>query len=135
MLNDVGVKGTLAVDRVTGDRLCHSAPRAKDPAVYPMPLNAPEPCFSSGSALTPYRNGLRISSAPAESGMSHVVNQRMGKRQPMCWTAEGAHTCCFRYAAQYSTADWTPYSASGIRDFASHRRRWNCPVCDSAPQP
>jgi hypothetical protein len=38
-----------------------------------------------------YRNGLRISSAPAESGMSHVVNQRMGKRQPMCWTAEGAH--------------------------------------------
>jgi hypothetical protein len=28
-----------------------------------------------------YRNGLRISSAPAESGMSHVVNQRMGKRQ------------------------------------------------------
>jgi len=38
-----------------------------------------------------YRNGLRISSAPSESGMSHVVNQRMGKLQPMCWTAEGAH--------------------------------------------
>lgn len=38
-----------------------------------------------------YRNGLRISSASAESGMSHVINQRMGKRQPMCWTAEGAH--------------------------------------------
>src|ERR1017187_3648177 len=38
-----------------------------------------------------YRNGLRISSAPAESGMSHVVNQRMGKRQPMCWSSEGAH--------------------------------------------
>ena len=44
MLNNVGVKGTLAVDRVTGDRLCHSAPRAKDPAGYPMPLDAPEPC-------------------------------------------------------------------------------------------
>jgi hypothetical protein len=47
------------------------------------------------TSLTNYahaqRNGLRISSAPAESGMSHVVNQRMGKRQPMCWTAEGAH--------------------------------------------
>jgi hypothetical protein len=43
MLNDVGVKGTLAVDRVTGDRLCHSAPRTKDPAVYPMPLDASEP--------------------------------------------------------------------------------------------
>ena len=23
--------------------------------------------------------------------MSHVINQRMGKRQPMRWTAEGAH--------------------------------------------
>jgi hypothetical protein len=23
--------------------------------------------------------------------MSHVVNQRMGKRQPMCWSLEGAH--------------------------------------------
>ena len=30
-----------------------------------------------------YRHGLHISSAPAESGMSHLVNQRMGKRQPM----------------------------------------------------
>ena len=38
-----------------------------------------------------YRHGLRISSAPAESGMSHIVNQRMGKRQPMCWSLEGAH--------------------------------------------
>src|SRR5450631_1051280 len=38
-----------------------------------------------------HRNGLRISSSPAESGMSHVINQRMGKRQSMCWTAEGAH--------------------------------------------
>jgi hypothetical protein len=26
-----------------------------------------------------YRHGLRISSAPAESGMNHLVNQRMGK--------------------------------------------------------
>jgi hypothetical protein len=38
-----------------------------------------------------YRHGLRISSAPAESGMSHIVNQRMGKRQPMRWSLEGAH--------------------------------------------
>jgi hypothetical protein len=38
-----------------------------------------------------YRHGLRISSAPAESGMSHLVNQRMGKRQSMRWSAEGAH--------------------------------------------
>jgi hypothetical protein len=38
-----------------------------------------------------YRHRLRVSSAPAESGMSHLVNQRMGKRQPMRWSAEGAH--------------------------------------------
>jgi hypothetical protein len=47
------------------------------------------------SSLTNYgharRHGRRISSAPAESGMSHLVNQRMGKRQPMCWSQEGAH--------------------------------------------
>ena len=38
-----------------------------------------------------YRHGLRISRAPAESGMSHIVNQRLGKRQPMCWSLDGAH--------------------------------------------
>jgi hypothetical protein len=38
-----------------------------------------------------YRHGLRISSAPAESGMNHLINQRMGKHQPMRWSAEGAH--------------------------------------------
>ncbi len=38
-----------------------------------------------------HKHGRRISSAPAESGMSHLVNQRMGKRQPMCWSLEGAH--------------------------------------------
>jgi hypothetical protein len=38
-----------------------------------------------------YRHGLRISSAPAESGMNHLVNQRMGKHQPMRWSGEGAH--------------------------------------------
>ncbi len=38
-----------------------------------------------------HRQGRRISSAPAESGMTHLVNQRMGKRQPMCWSLEGAH--------------------------------------------
>ena len=37
------------------------------------------------------RNRLRISSALAESAMSHLVNQRMGKRQPMRWSATGAH--------------------------------------------
>ena len=37
------------------------------------------------------RNGLRISSSLAESAMSHLVNERMGKRQPMRWSAEGTH--------------------------------------------
>jgi hypothetical protein len=37
------------------------------------------------------RDGLRISSAPAESGMNHLINQRMGKRQPMRWSSDGAH--------------------------------------------
>src|SRR5258708_11157218 len=46
---------------------------------------------SSRNYAHAYRHGLRISSAPAESGMSHLVNQRMGKRQPMRWSAEGAH--------------------------------------------
>ena len=37
------------------------------------------------------RQGRRISTALAESGMNHLVNARMGKRQPMRWSAEGAH--------------------------------------------
>lgn len=51
--------------------------------------------LNNWSSLTAYskarRDGLRISSAPAESGMNHLVNQRMGKRQPMRWSLEGAH--------------------------------------------
>ena len=34
---------------------------------------------------------MRSSSALAESAMSHLVNQRMGKRQPMRWSSEGAY--------------------------------------------
>jgi hypothetical protein len=37
------------------------------------------------------RKGLKISSALAESAMNHLVNERMGKRQQMRWSAEGAH--------------------------------------------
>lgn len=37
------------------------------------------------------RQGRKISSAMAESAMRHLVNQRMGKRQPMRWSAGGAH--------------------------------------------
>jgi hypothetical protein len=46
-LDDVGIEYTFAVHRVTRDRLRHSEPPAKDPAVYPMPLDAPEPGFRS----------------------------------------------------------------------------------------
>jgi len=28
---------------------------------------------------------------PAESTMAHLVNQRLGKRQSMRWSSEGAH--------------------------------------------
>jgi hypothetical protein len=42
-LHDVGIEYTFAVHRVARDRLRHSEPRAKDPAVYPMLLDAPEP--------------------------------------------------------------------------------------------
>jgi hypothetical protein len=37
------------------------------------------------------RQGRTISSAMAESAMSHLVNQRLGKSQPMRWSAKGAH--------------------------------------------
>ena len=46
-LNDVGVKGALAVHWVTDYRLGHSAPRAVNSAVYPMPRDAPEPAFAA----------------------------------------------------------------------------------------
>src|SRR5450631_3654354 len=42
-LDDVGIEYTFAVHWVTRDRLRHSEPPAKDPTVYPMPLDAPEP--------------------------------------------------------------------------------------------
>ena len=38
-----------------------------------------------------WRSGGRISTAMAESGMNHLINARMGKHQPMRWSAEGAH--------------------------------------------
>jgi hypothetical protein len=38
-----------------------------------------------------HRQCIRIASAPAESGMAHLVNQRMGKRQSMRWKSESSH--------------------------------------------
>jgi len=37
------------------------------------------------------QRGRRISTAPAESVMNHVVNRRMSKRQQMRWSVKGAH--------------------------------------------
>ena len=37
------------------------------------------------------QQGRRISTAPAESVMNHVVNRRMSKRQQMRWSLKGAH--------------------------------------------
>lgn len=38
------------------------------------------------------REGRRISTATAESGMNHPINARMAKRQPMRWSADGAQS-------------------------------------------
>jgi hypothetical protein len=51
------------------------------------------------------RQGRKISSALAESAMSHLVNQRMGKLQPMRWSARVPIFYC-RFAAPYSTRGW-----------------------------
>ena len=42
-LDDVGVEYPLAIHRITGNRLRHSAPRATFPTAYPMPIDASEP--------------------------------------------------------------------------------------------
>jgi hypothetical protein len=50
---------------------------------------------NNASILVDYVNarqqGRRISTAPAESVMNHVVNRRMSKRQQMRWSVKGAH--------------------------------------------
>jgi hypothetical protein len=46
-----------------------------------------------------------------------------GEAEQFMRAALQVRTCCFRFAAQCSMAHWTCYSASGIRDFASHLRR------------
>jgi hypothetical protein len=42
-----------------------------------------------------WRQGRRFRPPLAESGMNQLVNARMGKRQPMRWSAEGL-TCCLQ---------------------------------------
>jgi hypothetical protein len=57
-LDDVGIKHSLALDRVTGNRLGHSAPRARLSASLTATLDAPEPLRTS-RAISPAA-GCRI---------------------------------------------------------------------------
>ena len=53
---------------------------------------------NNGNDLTDYGkarcDGLRISSAPAESCMESPDQSAMGKRQPMRWSADARMHCC-----------------------------------------
>jgi hypothetical protein len=93
----------VALDRMgdlyrTSARLLNSAPPTDADRLRRFQehlVNLRDYLCRNWSGLTNYardrRQGMRISSAPAESAMSHVINQRMGKRQPMRWSSEGAH--------------------------------------------
>jgi hypothetical protein len=70
-----------------------------------------------------YRHGLRISSAPAESGMAHLANLRMDKKQSMRWSAEGSsygtgHACACQISAAYSA---TVRSLENLPDAATFK--------------
>jgi hypothetical protein len=73
------------------------------------------------------RKGLRISSALAESAMSHLVNERMGKRQSMRWSAGllRVPTSFYRFVVPYSTIDSRCSSASGCLS-SDHRTVHHC---------
>lgn len=68
-----------------------------------------------------WRDGRRISSALAESAMNHLVNQRIGKRQPMRWSCKGVHLllqvpCAVLYKRLDSlSANGTPTSGAYSR--------------------
>jgi hypothetical protein len=74
------------------------------------------------------RQGQKISSAMAESTMSHLVNQRMGKRQPMRWSAAGAHLLLqVRCAVLNKRLD--SLFPSGTPNSGSNKQ-YHCPSCD-----
>src|SRR5215469_1768461 len=85
-------------------------------------INLRDYLSSNSSGLRNYahgrRKGLRISSALAESAMSHLLNQRMGKRQPICWSAKGAHLLLqVRWAVLDNRLDWMNSFANGTQIF------------------
>ena len=43
------------------------------------------------SATSRSSSAERISSAPAESGLSHIVKEQLGKRKPIRWSADGTN--------------------------------------------
>src|SRR5450755_4257973 len=79
-LNNVGVECPFAVDRVTGDRLRHSAPRANDSAVYPMPLDAPEPSNASTLEISLERSFAVSPRRTAQGGVWGATEQRVRLR-------------------------------------------------------
>jgi hypothetical protein len=81
------------------------------------------------SGLTNYardhRHGMRISSAPAESAMSHLVNQRMGKRQQCAGLLKALIYFC-KCDAPFWTTGSSRYSGKSIRTFAEQPPFHHC---------
>jgi hypothetical protein len=70
-----------------------------------------------------WRNGQRISTAPAESGMGHLIKERMGGGSPFA----GLRTALIGYckcAVPSSMTDSTSFSENGTHDFNLRRGPW-----------
>jgi hypothetical protein len=67
------------------------------------------------------RRGQRISTAPAESGMGHLVKERMGKGKPIRWSAESDVASSLRHARR-STRQPVPRMVSALPAYAVDSR-------------
>jgi hypothetical protein len=102
------------------------------------------------------RKGQRISTAPAESGMGHLVKERMGRGKPIRWSADGANLllqvrCAvldarldklFReWYPRFQRTPWTvwtswtrPHAVGRLRDVPPHDVLWlGTPRCVTRP--
>ncbi len=79
-----------------------------------------------------YRNDLRISSVPVESGMAHLVNRRMGEKQSMRWLAHGPYHL-LQVGCAVLNGELEKFFANGSLDFARIRVRSSV-LYDSRPQ-
>jgi hypothetical protein len=59
-------------------------------AIDPHGFGLPD-IFCDASSKRDFLREMAGEAAPAESGMAHLVNHRMGKNRSMRWSAEGAH--------------------------------------------